>query len=320
MNTKTSLLFVSDEELVGDIVKQTFQLSHEVFIATSGSEALKILAVHDIQVIISALQLPGISGLELLSTVRQRSPATVKILLVEASEFPAMTPSAIDIGIFRLITQPLNREELKSAVREASELAVQMHEKALTAKSALLNDSPRRPLEAEVPAAVLPGLLVLVGSTIDRLEIMQMFADDYRVHGADDVAGALNAIDQHDVGVLICETHVCNKSTGPFLRVLKLNYPAIQTVMLTSSYDKEMVIKMIHQVQIFRFVMKPVTRPRLFRFAVSAAMKEHRTLCLHQRLVKHVKPATVIENLSPRFAETQECREPDTLAPASAFG
>lgn len=294
MQTKARLLLVDDEEHIVNLLQRMFHLTHEVFTATSGSEALKIIAAHAIQVIVSDQRMPGMSGMELLSTVRQRSPATLGILLADYSDLAAIVGSANDAGIFRFLNKPWNIEELKNVVREASELAMRMHGRTLKpapAPPAPPRPDPVVPLAGAVNAvdgAATPALLVLVGSEIDRLEIMQMFADDYRVHGASDVAEALKVIEQHDVGVIICEAHVGSKGNGPFLRVLTLNEPLVQTVMLTSTADSELVIKMINQVQIFRFVMKPVIRPNVFRFAVSAAMKEHRNLRNNPRIIREL--------------------------------
>ncbi|MEO6321525.1 MAG: response regulator [Polaromonas sp.] len=294
MPTKARLLFVDDEERIVNLLHRMFYLTHEVFTARSGSEALKIIAAHDIQVIVSDQRMPGMSGLELLSTVRQRSPATLGILLADHSDLAAIAGSANEAGIFRFVNKPWNIEELKNVVHEASELAMRMHGMTLKPKPAPPRPDPVLPLAGAVDAvaaAATPALLVLVGSEIDRLEIMQMFADDYRVHGAPDVAKALKVIEQHDVGVIICEPHVCSKGTGPFLRVLTLNYPMVQTVMLTSAVDRELGVKMAHQMQIFRYVMKPIIRPRVLRFAVSAAMKEHRSLRSNPRIIRRLSAA-----------------------------
>ena len=293
MQTKARLLFVDDEERIVSLLQRMFHLTHEVFTATSGAEALKIIAAHDIHVIVSDQRMPEMSGLELLSVVRQRSPATLGILLADYADLAAIVGSANEAGIFRFLNKPWNIEEIKNVVREASDLAMRMHGLILKPKPAPepTRPDPVLPMVGAVDATATPALLVLVGSEIDRLEIMQMFADDYRVYGAPDVAGALKVIEQHDVGVIICEAHVCSKGTGPFLRVLTLNYPMVQTVMLTSAADGELAAKMINQVQIFRFVMKPIVRPRVFRFAVSAAMKEHCNLRSNPRIIRRLSAA-----------------------------
>lgn len=286
MQTQPKLLLVDDEARSLHLLQRLFQLSYEVFTATRGSEALKIIAAHDIQVIVTDQQMPGMTGTELLSIVRQRSPATLGILLSDHADLATLSGSAHDTGIFRFLHKPWNIAEIKNSVREACELSIRLHEMALKRKPAQPPRHRALPVARAVNGAAAPSLLVLVGSEIDRLEIMRMFAADYPVQGAPDVAEALKVIDEQDVGVIICEAHVCSKYNGPFLRVLTLSQPLVQTVMLTSTADSELISKMIKQVQIFRFVMKPVVRPHVFRFAVSAAMKEHRSLRSNPRLLR----------------------------------
>lgn len=275
MHTKAKVLFVDDEERVVNLLRRMFRLTHKVFTATSGTAALKIIAANDIQVIVSDQRMPGMTGLELLSAVRQRSPATLGILLADYSDRAAIADSVKDAGTFRFLNKPWNIDEIKAVVGEAAESALRVRDSTPPTLDSVL---PSLDFPAAPASPATPALLVLAGSENDRLQMMEMFAEDYRVRGAADVAEALNVIEQHDVGVIVCEVHVGSKSNGPFLRILTLNYPMIKTVMLTGASDNDLVIKMIEQVQIFRFVMKPIIRPRLFQFAVSAAMKEHHCL------------------------------------------
>ena len=322
MQIKKRLLFVAPDEIVGDIFQQRFQCTHDVFTATSGAEALKITATQDIEVMVTDSNLADMSGLELWAIVRECSAVTVGILLVEKSELPSLADSASDVGIFRVISKPWAIEALRPLVEDACEIAMLKRDmapktkweplKASTAQEIPVSEQ-NADLTAEVEAQVVsvaastvsapapqadqtrPALLVLVGSEVDRLEIMQLFAEKYRVLGAADVSEALKALKQNNVGVLLCEAHVSNKSTGPFLRMLKLSHDTVQTVMLTSTFDKDLVLKMINQVQIFRFVMKPVVRPLLLTFAVSAAMKQHVSLHLSQRTIRQAQAARAIE-------------------------
>ncbi|MEC5214329.1 DNA-binding NtrC family response regulator [Polaromonas sp. CG_9.5] len=284
MQTQSKLLLVDDEPHSIHLLQRLFQLSYEVFTATSGSKALKIIATHDIQVIVADQQMPGMSGAQLLSIVRQRSPTTLGILLSDHADLATLAGSAHETGIFRFMHKPWNIAEIKTSVREACELSIRLREMALKRKPALPPRDQVGPVAQAVNGAAAPSLLVLVGSEVDRLEIMQMFAGDYSVQGAADVAEALKVIEEQDVGVVICEAHVGSKYNGPFLRMLTLSQPLVQTVMLTSTADSELINKMIKQVQIFRFVMKPVVRPHVLLFAVSAAMKEHLSLRSNARL------------------------------------
>ena len=282
MQTKAKVLFVDDEERIVNLLRMMFRSTYEVFTATSGNEALEIIAANDIQVIVSDQRMPGMLGTELLSFVRRRSLGTMRILLTGYSDLAAIVGSVNDGEIFRFVSKPWSNEEMKAIVGEAAGIAL------------ATRDSMPSQLDSVSPPAALAALLVLDGNNNDRRQIMQLFANGYRVHGAASVADALKVIERHDVGVIVSEARVGSEDTGPLLRILKQNYPMITTVMLTSSADSDLVIKMINQAQIFRFAMKPI-RADVFKLAVSAAMKEHSRFRSNPRMMSRVSVAKSTE-------------------------
>ncbi|NMM07002.1 response regulator [Polaromonas sp.] len=287
MPAKAKLLFVDDEERVVNLLKMMFRATHEVFTATSGAEALEIIAANEIQVIVSDQRMPGMLGTELLLAVRKKSPSTMRILLTGYSDLAAIVGSVNDGEIFRFVSKPWDNAEMKAIVGEAAEIALATQDAALSSPESL-------PPSAELASLAMPALLVLDDSDNDRRQIMQLFSNDYRVHGAANVAEALKVIEQHDVGVIVSEARVGSEDTGQLLRILKQNYPMITTVMLTSSADSDLIIKMINQAQIFRFAMKPI-RAGVFQLAVSAAMKEHRRFRSDPRMMSRVSVAKATE-------------------------
>lgn len=287
MQAKAKILFVDDEERVVNLLKMMFRSTYEVFTATGGIQALEIIAANDIQVIVSDQRMPGMLGTDLLLAVRKRSPGTMRILLTGYSDLTAIVGSVNDGEIFRFVNKPWNNDEMKAIVAEATEIAL------------ATGDAPSQfdsvpPLAESADSTATPALLVLDDSHADRHQIMQLFFNDYRVYGAANVAEALKVIEQHDVGVIVSEARVDSEDTGQLLRILKQNYPMITTVMLTSSADSDLIIKMINQAQIFRFAMKPI-RAGVFQLAVSAAMKEHRRFRSDPRMMSRVRVATAIE-------------------------
>ncbi|WP_088278843.1 response regulator [Ideonella sp. A 288] len=285
MKTKAKVLFVDDEERIVNLLRIMFRANFEVFTATSGDAALKIIDAHDIQVVVSDQRMPGMTGIELLSAVRQRSPATMRILLTGYSDLAAIVGSVNDGEVFRFANKPWNNEEIKATVAEAADIAL---------ASAEVTPSQFETVPSMFNAVAAPALLVLDDSDTDRRQIMHLFAADYRVFGASNVAEALKVIEQQDIGVIVSEARVGSEDTGQLLRILKKNFPLITTVMLTSSADSDLVIKMINQAQIFRFAMKPI-RAGVFQLAVSAAMKEHRRFRADPRLVARHRVAKAIE-------------------------
>ena len=78
---KTQVLLLHSEQSTLDTLSSGFTDRYTVHCATSGSEALNTLVETPINVIVTAQDLPGMSGLEALREAKKRSPETIGILL-----------------------------------------------------------------------------------------------------------------------------------------------------------------------------------------------------------------------------------------------
>ncbi|MDH3508862.1 MAG: response regulator, partial [Gammaproteobacteria bacterium] len=76
---KTQVLLLHSEQSALDNLSAGFNDRYTVHCATSGSEALSTLGETPIHVIISAQNLPGMTGLEALREAKKRSPDTIGI-------------------------------------------------------------------------------------------------------------------------------------------------------------------------------------------------------------------------------------------------
>jgi response regulator RpfG family c-di-GMP phosphodiesterase len=115
-----TVLFVDDEVNILKAVQRL--LRHEpleVLCASRAQEALDLLGRHRAQVVVSDQRMPEMSGVDLLSAVRERHPDIVRMMLTGYTEM-TIAVEAINRGeIFRLITKPWNDEELKATLRQA---------------------------------------------------------------------------------------------------------------------------------------------------------------------------------------------------------
>ena len=95
------VLFVDDEERIVSLLRTIFRQSYEVHTATSGAQALEIIASTHIHVIVSDQRMPGMLGIDLLSRVRQLSPNTMRVLLTGYSDLAAIVGSVNDGEVHR---------------------------------------------------------------------------------------------------------------------------------------------------------------------------------------------------------------------------
>jgi DNA-binding NtrC family response regulator len=295
MEKKGRLLFVDDEERIVSLLRMMFRSEYEVFTATSGREALEILAIQSIDVIVSDQRMPEMLGIELLAQVCRRSPATMRILLTGYSDLAAIIGSVNEGEVFRFINKPWDQEEVKSIVAEAAQIAKETRSEASqTVERAAAPDPASSGVVADTPE-----LLLLDDSASDRQTMAQIVGSDYQVHGASNVAEALKVLEKRDIGVIVAEARVGGSDTKQLLRTLKRHYPSITTVMITQLADAEVVIKLINEAQIYRVATKPI-RSGMFQIIVAAAMKEHLRFRSRPDLLKRhaVAKSAEPENLS----------------------
>ena len=116
---RENVLFVDDEENVLKSVERVFADVDMTFLkAESAKEALRLLKEHEIAVLVTDNRMPGMSGIDLLSTLRELSPETVKILMTGHADLSTAL-EAINVGeVYRFIVKPWENEALVRTVRE----------------------------------------------------------------------------------------------------------------------------------------------------------------------------------------------------------
>ena len=123
---KHKILFVDDEVNTLSAFKRIFFNNDdlEIFTARDGVEALKILGLnHDIDLVISDMRMPQLSGSEFLTYVKDKYPNVLRIMLTGFADM-STTLEAINKGeVYRFLTKPWNDEDLKITILKALEYA-----------------------------------------------------------------------------------------------------------------------------------------------------------------------------------------------------
>ncbi len=123
MTSKARILFVDDEKRVLNSMRGLFRRDYELFLTTEGSEAVRLAAEHDVDVIVADQRMPGMSGIEVLGSVKQQSPRTVRILLTGYAD-PSAVEGSINIGeVFRFLSKPCPPQTLRDTLALAIDAA-----------------------------------------------------------------------------------------------------------------------------------------------------------------------------------------------------
>jgi DNA-binding NtrC family response regulator len=115
MNAGKILVVEDDESLRRVMQVQLEKAGHKTAVAGDVRQAVEILDRQAQDVVISDLNLPGASGLELLKRIRAEHPETVTII-VTAYGTVATAVDAMKAGAYDYLTKPVHPYELKAVV------------------------------------------------------------------------------------------------------------------------------------------------------------------------------------------------------------
>ncbi len=113
------LLLVEDHDLNLELMKLVLEAENfDVRIARSAQEALDLLSSLRPSVLVTDVQLPGMSGLELVRRLRQDSQfAAVRIVVVTSYAMESDRESALRAGCDGYFSKPIDTRTFGAAVR-----------------------------------------------------------------------------------------------------------------------------------------------------------------------------------------------------------
>ncbi|MES2041974.1 MAG: EAL domain-containing protein [Pseudomonadota bacterium] len=126
---RKTMLIVDDEVNMVSSLRRLFRPDHyHILAASTASAAFELLALHDVQVVISDNRMTGMTGTEFLSKVRDLYPDTIRIMLSGYTNLDSII-TAINCGaIYRFFTKPWDDVILRKDIREAFEHHGLLHE------------------------------------------------------------------------------------------------------------------------------------------------------------------------------------------------
>lgn len=116
-----TILIVDDEKNIRDGLAEAFIMEkYQAITAADGQEAIKLLNEKYIDLVITDLKMPKVSGMELLQHIRQRWQ-NIPVIIITAHGDIAEAVSAMQYGALEFITKPLDLEHLLKLTKNALE-------------------------------------------------------------------------------------------------------------------------------------------------------------------------------------------------------
>lgn len=116
------LLVDDDESLLGLLKRQMRQQDVRILTASSARAGLEILATNKVGVIVSDQGMPGMTGVEFLSRVKNMYPATVRIVLSGHHELGVVTDAINKGAIYKFVPKPWDEEVLRATIRSGFQI------------------------------------------------------------------------------------------------------------------------------------------------------------------------------------------------------
>jgi len=116
------VLCVDDEvNILKSLQRTLMSPSWELMFADSGAKALEIMGQLQVDVIVSDMKMPGMTGAELLEQVAQSYPNSYRILLSGYADNNSLMAAINQGKIQRYLQKPWSNEELKICVQDGLE-------------------------------------------------------------------------------------------------------------------------------------------------------------------------------------------------------
>jgi diguanylate cyclase (GGDEF)-like protein len=114
----STILIIDDDEQIRGLLKELLRDEYECAEVGSAEEALSVLTSLNFDLVISDIQMNGISGLDLVPLILERTPDTV-VVMISGQQSIESAIEAMRVGAFDYITKPLDLRHVKAAVRRA---------------------------------------------------------------------------------------------------------------------------------------------------------------------------------------------------------
>ena len=299
---KKQVLLLHSEQSTLDSLSSGFTDGYTVHCATSGSEALNTLGETQIDVIVTAQELPGMSGLEALREAKKRSPDTIGILLAgsagddleavvgDQEVFQIVRGNVTADSLRDLIDNATRQARLMTLAKSANDTSAAMDEPVTehivmeTSEngSSIISDgtgtmpvlNPDKISASTNVGSAAVDVLVLTKDEEFLTTVRESARGMHNVRYANTLAQADESVRKHKVGVAVVDAAMLGDNVEKLTMHLRNASPRLVSIVAGRRDDGEMLMDLINRGKVYRFLLKPVS-PGRARLAIEASVKHH---------------------------------------------
>ncbi len=288
---KAKLLFVDDEERILNALRSVFRNQYNVFTASSGPEAMEFLKRFRPHVVISDQRMPEMTGVEFLRQVKEVAPQTVRMLLTGYSDLASIVGSINDGEVFRFISKPWDNAEIQKTIGEAAAIALELADMAAA--------------PVIMPDKLGSGILVVNPDQGVFRAVNELMGSVCPVLHAPDMERGLVILSEKEIAVIIADIRSGDHKSVATFKLLKQDHPEILAILTTEASDSELVIDLINQAQVFRFLSKPLNL-KLLQQHLHAALARYQSFRKTPKLLKQHKVAAAQSSDASMLGQLRE--------------
>lgn len=288
-----NVLFVDDEPSVVNSLRLLFRRvkSLHVYTTTNQQEAIKLVEQLRIHVVVSDMKMPGMSGAELLSEVKKRSPNTLRILLTGYAEMTNIIKSINKGEVYRFLEKPWINRDLKKKVLQAVDISETLWRKneswqtQTTNRTQSNNDNPQSlALKTETRVSGSPQIsketipdqaVLFIGHPESNVHLLLKQRFNMPIYHASNAQRALvRLLNYPEITTIIAHADKQYRDLNRYshfadiaslFKTLKSIFPMLVTLVITDERDSRIAISLVNEAQIFRYLSPPLCDEHILR-------------------------------------------------------
>ena len=116
-----TILLVDDEDNCLRVISDVFELEDiDCITANSGEKALELFEQYDVDIVVTDIKMPGLSGMELLKEIKNKRPETYVIMMTGYGSIGNAIES-IKQGAYQYVIKPIMMDDFISQIKEIME-------------------------------------------------------------------------------------------------------------------------------------------------------------------------------------------------------
>lgn len=157
------ILYIEDDHMTrGEMSRYLKKRVGKLYSAESCEQGLEILNHDSIDLILIDLHMPGMTGLQLIRSLRDRSILT-PVIITSAFSDSNVILEAIDLGIVKYIVKPIDLDQLLQAMSEVSAALLKSRGLLVFNDRPILDREMRLSLEKQIKSEIAHQLKQLTG-------------------------------------------------------------------------------------------------------------------------------------------------------------